>query len=74
MRPNPDSLLHKPDVVILMVHQDVEDLVVDLAAVWVEVVAEAVKSISPTFVTTILISFGSSLGMILTHLFSFLTL
>ena len=67
MRPNPDLQLHKLDVAVSkVVPQVVEDLAVDLAAAWV-LEAEAVKSISPTFVTTHPIpSFGSSLGIILT--------
>ena len=67
MRPNPDLLLHKLDAAASKVAlQVVEDLAVDLAAAWV-LEAEAVKSISPTFVTTYPIpSFGSSLGIVLT--------
>ena len=52
MRPSPDLPLHKLDVGVSKVHPDVVDLVEDLAAVWVEVVAAA-KSTSPTFVMTL---------------------
>lgn len=55
MRPNPDLLHHKLAAAVSKVHRDVEeDSVADLAVVWV-LVAVAVKSMSPTFVTTLLI-------------------
>ena len=58
MRPNPDSLAHQQEVAaVTMVVQVVEDLVVDSEVAWavvVVVVVVAVKSTSPTFVTSLL--------------------
>ena len=57
MRPNPDSLAHQQEAAaVTMVVQVVEDLVVDSDVAWavVVVVVVAVKSTSPTFVTSLL--------------------
>ena len=57
MRLNPDSLAHQQEVAaVTMVVQVVEDLVVVWEVAWAVVVVEvaAVKSTSPTFVTSLL--------------------
>jgi hypothetical protein len=55
VRPNPDSLAHQQEVAaVTMVVQVVEDLVVDSEVAWAVAVVAAVKSTSPTFVTSLL--------------------
>jgi len=75
VRPNPDSLVHPLEAeVVTKVVPDVADLVVDLEAAWVlAAVVEAVKSMSPTFVSFLLFC-KLVVGSLLTLIFSFLTL
>jgi hypothetical protein len=56
VRPNPDSLAHQQEAAaVTMEVQVVEDLVVDSEVAWAAaVVVVAVKSTSPTFVTSLL--------------------
>jgi hypothetical protein len=68
VRPNPDSLAHQQEAAaVTMVVQVVEDLVVDSEVAWaVVVVAVAVKSTSPTFVTSLLFLWQHLSSFILT--------
>jgi hypothetical protein len=68
VKPNPDSLAHQQEVAaVTMVVQAVEDSVADSGVAWAALlVVVAVKSTSPTFVTSLLFLWQHLSSFILT--------